>query len=223
MAVAVAHLFRPYLRRVRRSGRIRRSDASRSTARPPRPEWVRDDLLERTGVDQERRQRAARTKRPAAPDQRAWSIRRDLVFARGQMNGMVWSERTCARAGLTFADPWSDRRIASFVLAVPPQVLNRPGRNDKRIVREAMRGIMPEPVRQASAKILPTPLFEHAMQQGAVQTVQELITGSQLASRGYVDEAVLQSAYADVRRGVRDASDLWSTLTVEMWLRRYWS
>jgi asparagine synthase (glutamine-hydrolysing) len=49
------------------------------------------------------------------------------------MRGVVWSERSYARYGLGFADPWSDRRLAEFAMTVPQQVLTRPGRTEKRV------------------------------------------------------------------------------------------
>jgi len=227
--VVLGYLLRPLLARAWNSLRASGEPGfgSSSTPTPPRSEryvWVRRELLERTGVADAALARVADA--PAAvgsaPD-RTWAVRRALVFSPMLMRGVVWSERTNARFGLGFADPWSDRRLASFVLAIPQQVIDRPGSSQKRLVREAMRGIMPEEVRRASAKILPTPLFQRAMRHEAVDTILGLIADAQVVERGYVDGAALQAAYAEVRAGTRDGSDLWPVLALEMWLRRYWS
>ncbi len=138
------------------------------------------------------------------------------------MRGMVWSERTYARFGQGFADPWSDRRLAVFVLAIPQQVLDRPDRTDKRLVREAMRGIMPEPVRRATAKIYPSPLYERAIRHDAATTIAELIADTQVEARGFVDGAELRAHYDAVRTEGRRDGALWPTLSLEMWLRSHW-
>jgi asparagine synthase (glutamine-hydrolysing) len=148
--------------------------------------------------------------------------RYQLVFTFMHMQSVVWSERSQAHFGLGFADPWSDRRIASFVLAVPQQVLNRPEEINKRLVRQAMRGIMPEAVRQAADKILPSPLYERALKEQARETVLDLITDAQASACGYIDAPALRRHYEAICRGAAEHPGFWCALTLEMWLRQYW-
>ena len=145
-----------------------------------------------------------------------------MVFTPLHMRGMTWSERTYARFGQAFADPWSDVRLATFVLAIPQQVINRPGDLDKRLVRGAMRDLMPPEVLAASGKVLPSPLYRRALRGPAVPIVTDLLTGMHLAECGLVDEDALRAHFADVRAGGRDHPSLWWCLAAEMWLRRFW-
>jgi asparagine synthase (glutamine-hydrolysing) len=133
---------------------------------------------------------------------------------------MVWSERSWARYGLGFADPWSDRRLAEFVLGVPQWRIQRVG-EFKRIARLAMRGLMPEQVRRKTAKIAPTPLYHRALREQARGTVLGLLTRSRAAARGYLDEGTLRDYYGRFVRGGSERPEFWWSLTLEMWLRQH--
>jgi asparagine synthase (glutamine-hydrolysing) len=186
----------------------------------PYPNWVRSEFAERVGLAEIVQQ----NEEPQSTNMSglARRMRYKLVFAFMHMRGMVWSERTGARFGLGFADPWSDRRLAEFVLAVPQWRIQRV-REPKRIARQAMRGIMPEEVRKETRKISPNPVYERAIREQARDTILDLIKDSRAAACGYLDEGVLRGHYQSILRGEPDHPGLWWALTLEMWLRRYWS
>ena len=186
---------------------------------PRRPPWLRSDLLDRTGTEPG----TAHDAEP--PDALRGYTRREryrLLLVPMHMRGVVWSERTNAAFGLGFVDPWSDRRLAEFVLAVPQAVLNRPGELGQRLVRAAMRGIMPEELRRTAAKIVPQPLFDRALRHDAVDTIRDLLADMEADRRGYLDGKALRAHYEDVVAGGRAHVTLWCAITLEMWLRRYW-
>jgi asparagine synthase (glutamine-hydrolysing) len=137
------------------------------------------------------------------------------------MRGVVWTERTQARFGLGFADPFSDRRMAEFAMSVPQRVLNQTGQ-DKRLIRNALSGIMPEPSRQAMRKVSPEPLYRRALENLAQNTILGLVQDSQSAARGYIDAGRLGQHYASIRAGEQDGLGFWPALTLEMWLRAHW-
>lgn len=181
------------------------------------PDWMPAEFAERLGLPQS-------VQRPLHVPARTDFARRERyrsVFSPLNMRIMTWLERTIARFGMTLADPFSDRRIASFCLAVPQHVLNRPG-EEKRLTRLAMRGIMPEEVRQASRKILPGPLLDRALHDWAHPTVVELLTSPRVAAGGYADEKALHRYYEAYRAGERNDPRFWYILTLEMWLRQHW-
>jgi len=136
------------------------------------------------------------------------------------MRGVVWSERSQARYELGFSDAWSDRRIASFVIAAPQSVLNSPGER-KRLVLHSMRGIMPEKFRQNVSKISPEPLYKEAIINKAEDTVTGLITNSRSESLGFIDKNILCKHYESIRSGGPEHHCFWQALTLEMWLRQY--
>ncbi|HUP01088.1 MAG TPA: asparagine synthase-related protein [Gemmatimonadota bacterium] len=141
-----------------------------------------------------------------------------VIFTPVHMRWVVHSERTAARFGVAFADPWSDLRLARFALAIPQRVLNRTG-EDKRLTRRAMRGVMEESARQSARKIPPTPLWELALRDRARDTILDLIEGSRAADRGWIDGAGLRSHYREIEAGGREHPYFWYTLALEWWLR----
>ncbi|GGX80275.1 asparagine synthetase B [Litchfieldella qijiaojingensis] len=144
------------------------------------------------------------------------------VFSPLVMRGVMYAERLCAGYGIGFADPWSDRRIAEFMLACPQHWISR-STEVKRLPRHAMQGIMPPDAIKASRKVSPEPFYLHALREKAYDNVIDLMTGSCCAELGYIDEVALRERFERFKRGDAPVFDLWSTLSLEIWLRRYWS
>jgi asparagine synthase (glutamine-hydrolysing) len=190
----------------------------RSSATLSYPAWIRPEFANRIELAEIIRQSAPQPNVNGA----ARRLRYERIFMFPGVRIATAGERSQARFGLGFADPWSDRRLASFVLAVPQWVIQRV-QEPKRIARQAMRGIMPETVRQAACKSEPVALFERGFMCRAKDTVLDFITNSQAAARGYVDATALDQYYASFLRGEPQDDDFWWPLTLEMWLRQYWS
>jgi asparagine synthase (glutamine-hydrolysing) len=183
------------------------------------PTWVNPDFARRTALKPR-----VRTALPAASRLRgiARRSRFQSIFHPHFSRAAVEQERHNATWGIAYADPWSDRRIAEYVLAVPANVLSRFG-DEKRITRQAMRGIMPEAARRAARKIVPAPLFQRVMRQDGREAILKLFTGSRLADRGFVDECRLREDYLCFLNGGPEDPRIWNAITAEMWLRRHWN
>ena len=204
-------LARPWLASVRA---VRQGAGEPRTSRAA--PWVSETLLSRTRLAG----RAPKAFEP--PDELRGFSRRQryrMVFLGMNMETLQWLDRLHARAGLGFADPWSDRRLAEFVIASPQWVVQRMV-EPKRLAREAMRGVMPEAVRVQASKISPEPLFELALREHAVATIEALLDNPMSAQLGFVDAARLRSHYAAYRAGEAIHPTFWWTLSLEMWLRR---
>jgi asparagine synthase (glutamine-hydrolysing) len=185
---------------------------------PPYAPWVRPEFARRIGLAE-----IIEQSKPRSPiTDHARRLRYERIFMLASSRLMFTDERTRARFGLSFADPWSDRRLAEFVLAVPQWRIQQVGQ-PKRIARLAMRGIMPEQTRNGTAKIIPVSLFDRGFKERARDTVFALITGSQAGARGYLDEGAFRNYYESFLRDGPQPHDFWWVLTLEMWLRRYWS
>ncbi|WP_373190415.1 asparagine synthetase B [Halomonas sp.] len=163
---------------------------------------------------------------PLVADANAWSLasqreRYRQIFSPLVMSVMRHAERHCASHGLDKADPWSDRRLAAFVLACPQHQVNRFGQ-PKRIARQAIRGIMPDEALLHCRKVVPSPLYEHAIRHLVHDSVLGLLTDSRCAALGFVDEAHFRERFQRHCRGDLQDVDFWSTLSLELWLRRWW-
>jgi asparagine synthase (glutamine-hydrolysing) len=179
---------------------------------------VRPEFAERIGLAEIVEQ----SEPPSPTTDQARQMRYGRIFILSSSRLMSADERTRARYGLGFADPWSDRRLAQFVLGVPQWRIQRVGES-KRIARLAMRGLMPEQVRHRAGKTIPVSLFDRGFKERARDTVSALITGARAGERGYLDEAAFRNYYESFLRDGPQPYDFWWVLTLEMWLRRYWS
>jgi asparagine synthase (glutamine-hydrolysing) len=147
--------------------------------------------------------------------------RYQYVFTALHLRGMVWSERTYARFGIGFADPFSDRRLAEFVVAAPQCALSRPWEMEKPLLRSAVRGITPEATRRQAHKIVPQPLFDRDLREHA-PAVRELLSAPLVEARGWVDTAALRHHFDAWLSGAPLHASFWHTLAVEYWLRTHW-
>jgi asparagine synthase (glutamine-hydrolysing) len=198
--------------------RARRRLLGRPEPRPEYPPWVRPEFARRIGLDEI----VEESSPPPTMRDHARRMRYRRVFSSAPSRLATLHERLRARHGLGFADPWSDRRLAEFVLATPQWRIQRVS-EPKRIAREAMRGVMPEEARREAQKIEPVSLFDLGFKDKAKRTVLDLIDNSQAAERGYLDEEALHNTYESYLRDEPQRHDFWRPLTIETWLRRYWT
>jgi asparagine synthase (glutamine-hydrolysing) len=133
------------------------------------------------------------------------------------MRTATWFERLCARNQVRFADPWADRRLAEFVMAVPQHMLSRAGHN-KRILRTAMDGIMPdEDTRRNARKIDPSPLYRRALKAHADKVINHIMSFQQHVQKT-VDEKALRSYYRAYTNGEAKDHRFWYALTYGLWM-----
>jgi len=184
----------------------------------PYPTWIESSLANRVNL----RKRVHQARPLVGLKGLARRTRYRSIFFPNFFRAAVEQERHNASAGIGYADPWSDRRLAEFILSVPQHVLSRIG-DEKRVTRQAMRGVMPEEARLAARKIVPGPLFERVMRRDACQDIVRLFTGSQLAARGFIRENRVREYYDSYLHGGQEDPRIWATITAELWLRRHWN
>lgn len=121
--------------------------------------------------------------------------------------------------------PFLDRRLVEFVMAIPPQVAYGDGQR-KLLLRQAMRGILPEKVRTRRDKTSFDRFFEYSLLEKERAYVCDLMTDSLLAKMGLVVEDKLELNYNGDRLNTsvnNQVNYLWSFLTLERWLREYYT
>lgn len=185
-----------------------------------RPPWIRPDAVAAHGLQRD----AADAVTPSRLAGDARRRRHEAILQPRHAASAEYMERSFARAGIRYADPWSDRRIADWVLSVPPHRLNSDG-VDKWVLREAMRGLLPEAARDGAFRANPGPFYEYGLLQGAESTVRTLLTNPLTAQRGYVDADALLAAYERYQGGhwpgLPQWNAFWRWLAWERWLRTH--
>ncbi|MCE8002427.1 asparagine synthetase B family protein [Billgrantia ethanolica] len=193
-------------RKPRQRGPIRRAES-----------YVSPGFLQRAGLPEVEPVRAE----AANWSRRAPRERYIHVFSPLVQQGMRYAERITALHGVGNADPWSDRRIAEFILACPQYHVDSVI-EVKRLARRAMSGIMPVEAVGSIGKVSPEPIYFAALRDKAYENILGLMTHSRCAELGFVDEAMLRERFECFVRGNAPSFDLWPTLSLEIWLRRFW-
>lgn len=199
-----------------RSAAAGRTYSPARQARVELPRWVHPDLAKRTGLDEIVGNEG---------DDPRWGYPRNVrygrIFSSAGVRMAVWADRTRAAYGIEHADPWSDRRVAETIMAMPPRAVQRGGER-KRLIGRALAAYYPPKALEAAGRTEPHGLFERAFRDRARNTVLDLITGSRAAELGFVDAVAFRQAYEDYLSGRPVRHDFWWPITLEIWLRKHW-
>jgi asparagine synthase (glutamine-hydrolysing) len=126
-----------------------------------------------------------------------------------------------AHFSMEFRYPFCDRRIAEFVLALPPRWVPRLLR-EKEVLRQALKGVLPDAVRERRDKADFTPFLERELRFRQVRTVESLIRDSKLALLGLADQEQLYNALRGYRRAasldVFEQRAIETAVALELWL-----
>jgi asparagine synthase (glutamine-hydrolysing) len=198
----------------RRADRPRSSPLTQDARVPP---WVAPGFARRVGLldllDAYAESPSPRLDGPLRRRRYEW------LFMPMHLRWAVSHERRVAGFGLEAVDPWSDRRIAEFCVAIPQQVIQPPGAFDKRLAHRALVGIAPPAFLEQAGKIVPRPLFLRTLRTTAVPVVRELLSSSRAAEAGWLDPAPLREDYERFVAGGSIDGSIWWALSLEWWLR----
>ena len=133
-------------------------------------------------------------------------------------------DRQCTAAGLSHYDPFLDHTVVEFMFAVPGAMKIRDGVT-KRLLREAMKGILPEATRQRVKKTgwnAPA----HVWFTGArLQQLRDLVDSRAFRERGIYDAAVVRGIIDEHEQIVASGAGrenhmmfLWQLVNLEAWL-----
>lgn len=133
--------------------------------------------------------------------------------------------------GFERLDPFYDRRLITYILALPADQLGRPSRT-RWVLRNAMDGLIPEPILKRVDKTSFYPLYKRGLLVEERDTVKKILEDPKIVSFNYVKEEWLKNAlektYIYYAMDVPDTHyeselfKLWLCICLELWLRRYW-
>lgn len=189
----------------------------------PGPVWgydaaIRDDFARRTGLYERAQEERARFGRPA-PTVRE-GHRRQLEGGLPSLMAEV-TDREARWWGVEARHPFFDRRLVEFCYALPAEARLRDGW-PRVVVRDAMRGILPEEVRLRAAKTDRNPSLVRRLLTLDRARLDDLIERDPSAVAPYVDVDRLRLAYRRfaARPTVEDLLTVWKTATLALWLRQ---
>ncbi len=121
-----------------------------------------------------------------------------------------------SKYGIEFKHPYFDRRLIEFMLSLPPKFKYSEGLT-KRVLRDAMKGILPEKIRLRKSK---AEFSEVLRQQIDAIDLETLLSNSYLASLGLVEQKVIDRYKEDYLNGkLNRVVYFWILINLEYWYR----
>lgn len=155
---------------------------------------------------------------------RWWAERVGLLTGIKTSLGYDHTQRRASQAGLETRHPIADVDVIELTLAIPPELLYD-WRYSRPLIREAMRGLMPDEVRLRPSKSFFNAIFHEGLAGPDLDLVRELVTGADAHVREYVDvHAVERDLLGGVPAAYGEraqwAVEVWRLATAECWLRQ---
>src|SRR5438477_104828 len=140
---------------------------------------------------------------------------------------MDWNNKAAAVDGMEMAYPFFDRDLISFMLGIPGEVRSWKG-VPKAILREAMKGVLPETIRERRWKADATDLLNESMENQYQQLVDCIQSGGMALRMGYVNGDVMAEELLRLGSRIRGPANAvtWSLgelLGLELWLQVFFS
>lgn len=175
--------------------------------------WLENRLFERQGID-----------RNAGAPHRHGSVRslsRDLVSSRHLPMLLRWEDRNSMAHGVESRVPFLDYRLVEFSLSLPDEFKLRRGLT-KRVLRSAMKGILPEAVRRRTDKIgFATPEQVWFLQR-APDAFRSALSDAAEQSRGVLrPQAVGHFDECAANMPAAKLSECWRMISFGQWMERF--
>jgi asparagine synthase (glutamine-hydrolysing) len=131
--------------------------------------------------------------------------------------GLEYLERSAARFMIEVRHPFNDQRLIEFLFAIPADQLLRLS-EAKFVLRGAMRGLIPDTIRQRRTKADFTILLVRALERFGGE---RLFDSMAIASMGWVNAGRLKDVYREriSRYGEVYVWPLWAAFAVDLWFK----
>lgn len=121
-------------------------------------------------------------------------------------------------ASLESRVPFLDHALVEFAASIPASMKTR-GLSGKRILKEAVRDLLPAGIIDRKKVGFPTPISSW-LRGPQLETVEQILVGPRSLARGLFKPEALHRLFAEYRTGHRDHTDrVWRLLNLELWHR----
>jgi asparagine synthase (glutamine-hydrolysing) len=182
------------------------------------PEWIRPEFArEHSLLGRERNNVPRRGGRSRAAHESAWQLTRPLI---GRMTATLGG--LALEEGVEHRSPFTDTRVVAFA-ASRPVLERRSGRETKRLLRRAMKGLLPDSVLAPRPYRTGSPIryLTSAIVAAMPELIERNMKNPVLGDLGIIEPEVFRRSWEEsVRRDdLNLCVSLYLTMEVELWLR----
>ncbi|MBI4703905.1 MAG: hypothetical protein HY744_22580 [Deltaproteobacteria bacterium] len=185
----------------------------------PQPAWFAPALAR----ELRERERERERRRDRAPERLADLVvqaRRELIEGWTATYQLAVADRGAASVGAEHRHPFFDLRLVELALGLPhAQRFDAERWTDKAILRRAMDGILPTPVRHRRKAVGFTSYVRHVVLVQHGRAVQQLLARSRLVEAGIVTQEGVSRVFEKSRDASRALRYVVNLAAMELWLR----
>jgi asparagine synthase (glutamine-hydrolysing) len=135
---------------------------------------------------------------------------------------LKWEDRNSMWFSLESRVPFLDHNLVERMLTLDAKAFIRRGMT-KSILRESMRGILPEEVRMRTGDVgFDTPEGDWFRSTPLREKISDIIRSDSFSKRGLIDAGRAQILFNKHLRGKLNLSkDIWKWINLELWFRRF--
>jgi asparagine synthase (glutamine-hydrolysing) len=134
---------------------------------------------------------------------------------------LLWADKTGMQFSLETRFPFLDHNLVEKTLSIPVDNYISNGYT-KVIMRNSMKGILPEKIRMRKDKIgFSTPEADWFRKAGMQDLLGEVITSESFKNRGYFNARICMSEYMKLKKSGIYNSEFWKWINLELWFRKY--
>jgi asparagine synthase (glutamine-hydrolysing) len=133
---------------------------------------------------------------------------------------LVKMDRATMAHSLEARSPFLDHILMEFIASLPA-ALKLSGKQKKRILKAALRGMLPDIILDRPKMGFSVPLA-HWFRKDLREMAHDILLSPQARQRGYFESNAISTMLAEHGRGQNDyAEDLWDLLVLELWHRTF--
>lgn len=134
---------------------------------------------------------------------------------------LTYNDRMSMASSVEVRVPFLQKGLAEFAAQEVPPALKLRGRTTKWLLREAVRGVIPDAVLNAPKAGFGAPV-DYWLAGDLRPVVDDLLSEGRIKERGLFDHGAVQKLVREQRSGRKDWSlHIWALLTLELWLQSF--
>jgi asparagine synthase (glutamine-hydrolysing) len=135
---------------------------------------------------------------------------------------LKWNDRNSMAFSIESRTPFLDYRLVEYSLSIEPEQIIRNGVT-KYILRESMKGVLPEEIRNRQDKIgFATPQDEWFRTEKFQQFITDILESESFRNRKIIDaDKALVLYNKHVKGDINISKDIWKWIHLELWFRNF--